>query len=944
MTPPRNLLISLICLTLLTFLPACNRFALSEGLDQRPTAIQWADRTDDLPVRLIVRDTAPGGQKRDQEPVTTGVPLPLSADIVDTRSLVLTDVRGQAVPAQFTVLARWNGPLADETLPIRWVLVDFQADVSASGTSEYELSKTEHAGGGFESPVEIIERADRFLVDTGAARFSISRSYFNLFDQVWAGKGEGSLVVDQVERGGVVLVDRNGKRFSSLNAPPESIEIEEYGPLRSVIRVRGVLRADDGTYFAPPVNNSKDWPRFSQPYEHSFVYYNCRIHFYAGKDYVRVFFTLENNGANGRTNPEQHFAPIQSVYFDSVSLGLNLINQRQATVISADLHERLDQGSISLLQNWRDAAESTRNGTLVPTFAEGAFYVLLQNDEKIAEGRTHPGWLSVQGDRGGVSVAFRHLWQNFPKKIIAAPQGLNLVLWPEEGYYPHCSRDDFLDQRFAMYCHEAGQDAGLYLFDGGRHKTHEMLLAFSVRGENPDPEGLHAAVEHPLMALAPPAWYSDTGGLGLMAPSGLTMDNAELDEAMDRYDRLQIAMVDEEVSQNEWTINTLKTRSPAHWSSSYQYRYFGWMGFGDLLWAGQAPSALHYDWPFSMLLHYLRTGHRGLFDAGVEMAKHRYDIDQYHGERRDSRGNHVWTNHMAFYESERHSDPSINTHNPARVSMNSHTWNGGLVLYYLLTGDRKAWEAAVANGQAALSRLERRSQTQGCASHETRQETWPILNLVNLYRVNGDPRYLEVARNIAVNRVVYREQQAGGRGLFGAGRDCDDIDGGRQSSVMFSYAIDPLIQVHLETGDEDIAGLLIRMADFTKDMLLFGGDMDDEGKYRPLQSPYAWRETDAEADRKGGLLRNVFWPDLFAYVYRLTGDEEYLRWARHSFRDAMFYYTVGGNRYVNPGHRSRISFIDGMYSGSETKAHGWIGRTNHVYLHTEYWLQQNNNP
>ncbi|MDO3379754.1 glycoside hydrolase family 127 protein [Geoalkalibacter halelectricus] len=893
----------------------------------------------DLPVTLTVRDTAPGGRARALEPVTSGVPLPMRAGVVDPDSLVLTDDQGNVVPAQFTVLARWNGPITNETLKIRWVLVDFQADVSASGARDYVLSKIEDARSKVENPIEITEHADRFLIDTGAARFSVSRRYFNLFDQVWAGRGEGALVVDQVGRGGVVLVDGEGKRFSSLNAPPESIEVEESGPLRSVVRVRGVLRAEDGTYFAPPVNNSKDWPRFSQPYEHSFVYYNCRIHFYAGKDYVRVFFTLENNGANGRTNPEQYFAPIQAVYFDSLSLELNLAEQKPALVTSAGLQERLEKDDLlSILQNWRETDEPNRNGTLESSFAKGAFFSMRKGEEKVKEGQTHPGWLRLKGDSAEVGLAVRHYWQNFPKKIVAGPGRLRVDLWPEEGYYPHCRSEDFPEEQHDMYCRQAGRDVGLYLFDGGRHKTHEMLLAFAVPGEGTDPEALHAAVEHPLMALASPAWYSDTGGLGMIAPGGLSIGDAALDEALDRYDRLQVAMVDEDVSQNEWTINTLKTRYPARWSYTRQYRYFGWMGFGDLLWSNQTGSALHYDWPYSMLLHYLRTGHRGLFDAGVEMAKHRYDIDQYHGERRDSRGNHVWTNHMAFYELDRHSDPSIGTHAPARVSMNSHTWNGGLVLYYLLTGDRKAWEAAKANGQAAFNRLERRSLSQGCADHETRQETWPILNLVNLYRVNGDPGHLEVARNIAVNRVLYREQRAGGRGLFGAGRDCDAIDGSRQSSVMFSYAIDPLIQIHYETGDGELGELLVRMADFTKDLFLFGGDVDGEGKYRPLQSPTSWRQGDAEDDKKGEPIKNVFWADLLAYAYHLTGEVDYLHWARHVFRDAMFYYTIGGNRYIDPTRRSRISFIDGMFASSETKAHGWIGRTNQVYLHTEYTL------
>jgi hypothetical protein len=77
---------------------------------------------------------------------------------------------------------------------------------------------------------------------------------------------------------------------------------------------------------------------------------------------------------------------------------------------------------------------------------------------------------------------------------------------------------------------------------------------------------------------------------------------------------------------------------------------------------------------------------------------------------------------------------------------------------------------------------------------------------------------------------------------------------------------------------------------------------------------------------------------LFAYVYGLTGNSEYLDWARKSFRDGMFYYAQT-NQYINPNTRSRIGFIEGTFPGSHTKVHGWIGRTNQVYLYTEWLLQ-----
>jgi hypothetical protein len=84
------------------------------------------------------------------------------------------------------------------------------------------------------------------------------------------------------------------------------------------------------------------------------------------------------------------------------------------------------------------------------------------------------------------------------------------------------------------------------------------------------------------------------------------------------------------------------------------------------------PLALHYDWSYSLLLHFLRTGHRSLFDTAAAMAKHRYDIDQYHGDRTDTKGNHKYINNEAFYESSGHADPTLACHGRRACHLTRH--------------------------------------------------------------------------------------------------------------------------------------------------------------------------------------------------------------------------------------------------------------------------------
>jgi len=90
-----------------------------------------------LNVPLTVRETT--GVARNDESVTSGVPIPSSLNLTDLSVLRLLDASGRPVPAQFIPLARWAGAPGDTSKPVRWLLVDFQASLPANGTATYRL-------------------------------------------------------------------------------------------------------------------------------------------------------------------------------------------------------------------------------------------------------------------------------------------------------------------------------------------------------------------------------------------------------------------------------------------------------------------------------------------------------------------------------------------------------------------------------------------------------------------------------------------------------------------------------------------------------------------------------------------------------------------------------------------------------------------------------------
>lgn len=57
-------------------------------------------------------------------PVTIGVPMSKAANLFDVNALTVKAPTGVAVPAAFRVTSRWQGLVADQTKPIKWLLVD----------------------------------------------------------------------------------------------------------------------------------------------------------------------------------------------------------------------------------------------------------------------------------------------------------------------------------------------------------------------------------------------------------------------------------------------------------------------------------------------------------------------------------------------------------------------------------------------------------------------------------------------------------------------------------------------------------------------------------------------------------------------------------------------------------------------------------------------------
>ncbi|MFW5867589.1 MAG: hypothetical protein ACOCX2_07210, partial [Armatimonadota bacterium] len=166
----------------------------------------------------------PTGVALEAEPVTTGVPFPEGV-LASGENVRLLDEAGAELPLQVTVTGEYPDGSA------RWLLLDFQADLPADGTTP-----TLEFGEGVER--EAVENP--MSVDTSALGSSLP--YF---------------------------VDDTGDEFSADIA--DEAEVELAGPLRSVVTARGWYADDAGDEKCQAI---------------------VRMHVYRGKPWVRVFYTF----------------------------------------------------------------------------------------------------------------------------------------------------------------------------------------------------------------------------------------------------------------------------------------------------------------------------------------------------------------------------------------------------------------------------------------------------------------------------------------------------------------------------------------------------------------------------------------------------------------------------------------------------------------------------
>ena len=858
-------------------------------------------------VPLLVTDHA--GVRRAGEPVRSGIPLPQGGLEAANRARLLAP-NGEVVAASFQALDSWPDG------SVRWLLVDFTAEVAARGTERYRL---QFGGGQCDAGVEVAavaieERTDSLIVDTGAARFTIDKVRFGPFRSVRVGDQER---VDGTASGLRAVIDRpfsSNVTFDPGNSrPPRRLAFPYVARTGAETKTQdwvltfGERRAEQGRSFQLEgsvtgaegegttktdftstnqqlriLPSQSDWRQHvdaeqgdrlffssyaageildqpevhetlveergrhavilqrgtlrSSKVKHGALDFTARLHFDHGHARAVVDLRLENHhysvriGDNVHQNSSTYIEQPSTLFLEDVSLSLATKSERPRVSIPSERKafvERRLEGELTLYQDSSGGKAWARKQGKAPRHASHVSfrgYVLERDGAVVEKGRRAPGALELAGERGGgVVVAVRDFWQNFPKALRADSAGtVEIALFPREYAASHPLR-------------------------AGEYKRHTVLFDFSGASA----EELVLRFQAPLMAFTPPEWTASTEALWLF----LERDN---NEHYDVWERKNEASIDAKKSANAQSLLTQREAVD----------FYGWNDYGDVptdFECADGPWNLKYDFDFGMFVQHARSLDPRWWSFAMAGARHKTEIDVLHQPTLPFP--HFGTG--GAYEHSRHGECGYENPNRNRGGISADLSFGvkGALTAYRYTGDRFFRETGLELSQNTLYLAEA-----GFLPNNNPRATFSATStLVPAYLLTGDARFRELVERILASPHNIHEKY------------------GMAWAAGYMTNLGRYLDVH---DSPELVTLLGRLAD------------------RIMESPPVPRRRNgclASNNRFGPDFYNLMIADAFAYAYRHSGEERYLVEARRQFacgQDRIDFLWAESGRIGWTGHHT----------------------------------------
>ena len=687
---------------------------------------------------IHLRIEEPNGTGRTQWPVSQGVPFAEGELERETR-VTLLDPAGNRVPVQTRCLATWR----KDRRHVKWLLLDFLADTVGATTAVYRLAygadADAHASGRGPT-VTITEDEETITLTTGALDLVLRRNDPDFIQSMTVPTSSGRRELLRRDNGPFLYMeDDEGTCYSSLysKAVPD-ISVEDRGPVRSSVCIRGFHADENGRRFCP---------------------YVLRLHVFAGSSMVKVLhtFVFDQDPDTVRLSAVGLRIPMRTAEHGRAAFGGE-----------TDSHWAV---------RWDRAQLFQRHACMYEVTLDGAPF---------ASGSRAPGWVSASLQDGSVAVALRDMWREYPKGLTVDRDGIDVQLWPKENRAPLDLVNPWKEQavRFTDVgideegfagklrehptaplnlkstgigdrnlgipeteaAKEAWRLARTYAPDRpaafcdthmgkaeGLAKTHELwLMVLGEPVEDVRASSFAASVNEPLIAPADPVYMASTGAVRFVHPRDVDRFPEAERELEGLFDDL--VLTPREECGIYGMLNYGEMVNSHTRSNTFAYRAFRenpelFPNVLDVLgvFNNEAQDVIHQLWSF-----FVRTGERKYFLFAEAKSEHTEDVDfvHAHASRPD------WVGLLHYHSVLNYSGgPSP-----------SHTLVSGIMLHYYLTGNNRALDVA----RETADRHVRVQEPSGVISYRSpglhREFTGPLSVVLELYQATWEEKYGALAR------------------------------------------------------------------------------------------------------------------------------------------------------------------------------------------------------
>ncbi len=553
--------------------------------------------------------------------VSFGVPWGIGL-IKKNQSFTLTASDGKVMPVQSWPLAYWPDG------SVKWTGI---ATVPEIQQVAFKLSVS-NAKANTATPLQATESGNNIKINTGTLQCYLSKTGKYLLDSlVMDGRAVGV-------QGRLECILQNGPDGEDFESPAKEkyvskinkVSVEQTGPVRSVVRVQGILQSE---------KSSRSWLPFS-----------IRLYFYAGSTAVRLVNTIVYDGDQEKDfikglglvvnvpmreqlhNRHIRFAGDESgIWAEPVRPlvgrapfmlnGKNVFPEQEtgSPVANMEQFDNRTRQLINYLPVWNDYR-------LMQSNADGFNIQKRTNTKSVwldaIAGKRSKGLAFVGDTKGGLAVGLKDFWQSYPAALEvrnAATSMAELKVWlwsPYAGAMDMRHYDTTGHDLNATY--EDWQPGNSTPY--GIARTSEIMLFPSAAIPTNEELSKDAAIaSQPPLLITTPEYLHSAGVFGKWSvPDRSTAGKQWIENQLDKA----ILFYQKEIDQRNWYGfwnygDVMHAYDPVR----HTWRY----DIGGFAWDNTELSTDMWLW-----YSYLRTGRADIFRMAEAMTRHTSEVDVYH--------------------------------------------------------------------------------------------------------------------------------------------------------------------------------------------------------------------------------------------------------------------------------------------------------------------------